>query len=150
MALSLYTDYGLRTLLYLAGKRQRSTIREISDFYAISKDHVAKVVVQLARVGYIRSIRGIGGGLELARQPEDIKIGDVIQVMEGRLALLECVTSSETLCRIQGPCKLRHVMYEAERLQMEYLNSVTLAQITAPLDELIDIRFKKATTETAT
>lgn len=128
MRLSLQTDFSLRTLMYLAARPGRRTIAEIADFFQISQTHVAKVVTMLARAGFVRSIRGIGGGVELARPAEDITIGEVIRASEGSLQLLDCVTVDE-VCVIQQRCKLRRVLSHAERLQMDYLQSVRLTDV---------------------
>jgi len=128
MRLALQTDYALRTLMYLAFQGQRATAADVAQFYDISLPHVAKVVNQLARWGYVRSVRGAGGGIELARAPQSIRIGEVIAAFEGNLHLLECV-GTEDVCVIQPFCKLRGVLAEAERLQTEYLKSVSLADV---------------------
>jgi Rrf2 family nitric oxide-sensitive transcriptional repressor len=128
MRLSLQTDYALRTLLYLGSRPGRAQIGPLADFYQISRDHVAKVVQLLAKKGFIRSIRGSGGGLELARRPESITVGEVIAEFEGNMHLLECV-ATENVCVIQSGCKLKHVLARAEQIQMDYLASVTLAEI---------------------
>lgn len=127
--LTLQTDYALRTLLFLAHTGERGKVSEVAEFYGISAAHVAKVVNQLARLGYVRSIRGAGGGIELGRTPEQIFVGEVIQAFEGQMHLLECVGSDSVVCSIQKFCKLKGVLGEAERRQMEYLNSVTLREV---------------------
>jgi Rrf2 family nitric oxide-sensitive transcriptional repressor len=128
MRLDLQTDYALRTLIYLAVTAKRSTAGEVARFYGISGAHVAKVVNQLARLGYVRSIRGIGGGIELGRPAEEIRIGDVVLAFEGNMHLLECL-SADDVCVIQPFCKLKATLAEAERVQLEYLQSVTLADV---------------------
>ena len=136
--LSLHTDYALRTLLYLAGYPGRASIAQVAEFFRISKDHVAKVVQALVREGYVRSVRGMGGGIELARRPADITIGQVILDFEGNLRLLECV-AAENICVIQPGCRLRSVLAEAERRQIDYLNSVQLSDIVRPGGRLLEI-----------
>ena len=101
---------------------------QVAQLYGVSSDHMAKVVNKLARLGYIRSIRGIGGGIELARQPQAIHLGEVIEAFEGNMNLLECV-ATENVCAIQPFCKLKGVLAEAERVQLDYLNSITLADV---------------------
>ena len=128
MRLSLQTDYALRTLMYLAAREERATVDSVATFYGISAAHVARVVNLLARLGYVRSIRGIGGGIELARRPEAVPLGDVILAFEGNMHLLECV-SAENVCVIESFCRLKKVLAEAERLQLEYLKSQTLADV---------------------
>lgn len=128
MRLSLQTDYSLRTLMFLATKPGRHTVADVAEFFQISQTHVGKIVHQLARQGYLRSIRGIGGGFELARSPDEIRIGEVIQSVEGQVHLLECI-SVDDVCVIQKHCKLRTVLNRAERMQIEYLNSVRLSDV---------------------
>ncbi|QDT77516.1 HTH-type transcriptional repressor NsrR [Gimesia maris] len=128
MQLTMQTDYALRTLMYLASQDDRATVADVAELFQISSHHVAKVVNQLSRLGYIRSVRGMGGGIELAVPLEKIRLGEVIERFEGNLHLLECV-GTENVCIIQPFCKLKGVLAEAERVQLEYLNSVTLADV---------------------
>jgi Rrf2 family transcriptional regulator, nitric oxide-sensitive transcriptional repressor len=128
MRFALQTDFALRTLIYLAVENRRATIGDVAGFYGISAAHVAKVVNQLSRLGYVRSIRGIGGGVELSRAPREISVGEVVLAFEGSLRLLECV-GVEDLCVIQPFCKLKSVLAEAERIQVEYLRGVTLEDV---------------------
>jgi len=129
MRLTTHTDFALRTLMYLATTGQRTTVAEVARLYGVSPNHMAKVVNTLSRLGYIRCIRGIGGGLELAKRPADIRLGEVVEALEGNMHLLECVATDD-VCAIESFCKLKGVLAEAERLQLEYLNNVTLADVT--------------------
>ena len=129
MRLTTQTDFALRTLMYLTARSGRATIAQVAELFGISAHHVAKVVNLLARLGYVRSIRGIGGGIELARRPEEVRLGDFIEAMERNMHLLECV-QTEQVCAIQSFCKLKGVLAEAERVQIEYLNGVTLRDVT--------------------
>lgn len=130
MRLSLQTDYALRTLMFLASKKgkQRATIADVAGCFQISAAHVAKVVNQLSRLGYVRSVRGAGGGIELGRDPAQVRVGDVIVAFEGNMHLLECV-ATEDVCVIQSHCKLRNVLARAEQLQVEYLREVRLSDV---------------------
>ena len=128
MRLRLQTDYALRVLLYLATRPRRATAAEVAEFYRISPHHLGKVVHQLGRLGHLRNVRGPGGGIELARTPEAVSVGEVISTFEGNTHLLECI-GTPGVCVIQPGCRLRGVLAEAERLQMEYLNGVTLADL---------------------
>jgi len=128
MRLTTHTDFALRTLMFLATSGQRSTVADVASLFGISANHVAKVVLQLSRLGYVRSLRGSGGGIELARPSESIRLGELIETLEGNMHLLECV-STENVCVIQPFCKLKGVLAEAERLQLDYLNTQTLRDI---------------------
>lgn len=124
--------------MYLSGIKERATIGQIAEFFEISKDHLAKVVQRLTRLGLVRSVRGIGGGLELARRPDGISVGEVIEQLEGSTQLLECVTAQTQVCVIQPNCKLRRVLAEAERIQMDYLRSIKLSEIAKPGVQLVN------------
>ena len=129
MSLALHTDYALRTLLYLGANRRRATIEETASFYGISAHHLGKVANQLGRLGYVKNLRGPNGGMELVRKPAEITVGAVVRAFEGRsIHLLECIDTLG-VCVIQPGCKLRGVLAEAERRQMEYLDGVTLADL---------------------
>jgi Rrf2 family nitric oxide-sensitive transcriptional repressor len=138
MRLALQTDYALRTLLYLAMTPGRGSIGQVAEFYRISRDHIAKVVNQLGHLGYVHNVRGAGGGIELARQPEEITIGEVVLAFEGNMHLLDCV-ARDGVCVIQPGCLLKGVLGEAERMQMDYLHSVRLADVIPQGRPLIDL-----------
>ena len=138
MRLSLHTDYALRVLMYLAAANSRAKVAEIAGYFDISRDHVAKVTQRLARLGYIRAIRGAGGGLELAMDPAKIRLGSVIVDFEGTMRLLECVGATEPVCCIQSSCRLKQVLAKAEKVQKDYLDGVYLSdvvQVGRPLDK---------------
>jgi Rrf2 family nitric oxide-sensitive transcriptional repressor len=129
--LNLSTDYALRTLLYLATNpaRQVST-REVVQFYNISADHLSKVVQHLSHAGYVRAGRGRTGGLQLGRPATEITVGRIVELFEGPVALLDCV-STEGVCVIQPGCRLRHLLDRAGAQLVETLNGVTLAELVA-------------------
>jgi Rrf2 family nitric oxide-sensitive transcriptional repressor len=128
MRLSLQTDYALRTLMFLATRSGRTTVADVAGFFGISAHHVGKVVHQLGRLGYVINHRGPSGGIALARQPGAITVGRVVQDFEGNMHLLDCVGAPDQ-CVIQAGCTLRRVLNEAERIQMNYLDSVTLESL---------------------
>lgn len=128
MQLTTQTDFALRTLMFLATRSERAHVADVAKLFDISAHHVAKVVNLLARHGYLRSIRGVHGGIELAKDPATIVLGEVIELIEGDLHLLSCVGDDDS-CLIHSFCKLKGVLAEAERLQREYLHSVTLADV---------------------
>lgn len=84
MQLTSFTDYGLRSLIYLASKPERiCSVKEISEYYNnISLNHLIKVIHRLAQLGYINSSKGKGGGIKLAFSPSSMKLGDIIEKLE--------------------------------------------------------------------
>lgn len=132
MRLTQYTDYALRTLIYLGagGGARRHTIREIAESYGISRHHLTKVVQQLHRLGFVETTRGKGGGLVLARNASDIVVGDVVRKLEPATALVECFHPAGS-CTIQGSCKLQRVLRKAFEAFMTALDEFTLADLIA-------------------
>lgn len=136
MRLTSFTDYCLRTLMYLGLKQDELvTISEIAEHYDISRNHLMKVVHELGRLGYIETIRGKHGGMRLNGQPADIRLGDVIRGTENDMALAECMGSSNN-CRLATTCVLRGVLGEALEAFLHVLNRYTLEDLLAPRQEL--------------
>ena len=98
MRLSEYTDYTLRVLMYCAAHRDRLvTIGELAEHHGLSKNHLMKVVNDLARQGLLETTRGRGGGLRLLAEPETIRIGDVVRATETDFRLADMTLG------LQGP-----------------------------------------------
>jgi Rrf2 family transcriptional regulator, nitric oxide-sensitive transcriptional repressor len=138
--LTYYTDYSLRVLIFLAIQRSRtSTIQEISDRFDISRNHLVKVVHNLARGGFIKSYRGKGGGIELACDPAQINIGEVVRYTEGPLQPVECFNPERNECVIAGACGLTHVLAEACNNFMATLERYTLDDVVKRRTQLMRI-----------
>ena len=132
MQLTRYSDYSLRVLMYLAVRPDSlATIEEISEAYGISRAHLMKVVHELGRAGLLETVRGRGGGIQLARAPEAISIGAVVRQTEDKLALVECFEPATSQCRIESACGLRGVLEEALDAFLGTLDRYTLADLVA-------------------
>lgn len=130
MRLTLYTDYSLRVLIYLAGREaQLVTISELADFYRISRNHLVKVVHELGLNGYIQTSRGRHGGIRLAHPAKDIRIGDVVRSTEPDFDLLECFNPTTDNCVISRSCSLKGILSKAQAGFLGVLDSYTLADI---------------------
>ena len=137
MQLTLYTDYSLRVLLYLGLKSRRmATITDIAQSYGISRNHLVKVVHNLATQGFIHSTRGRGGGITLARPAAEINIGDVVRHTEVNFDLVECFDRERNTCPIAAACILKSGLYEAQRAFMGVLDRYTLADVLENKDWL--------------
>ncbi len=129
MRITRYTDYSLRVLLYVALKGDAlSTIGEIASAYDISKNHLMKVVQELAAKGYLLAIRGKNGGMRLNRAPEDINIGTLVRDTEQDLELVECFGSASS-CVITPVCELKQVLHKALNAFFTTLDNYTLADL---------------------
>jgi Rrf2 family nitric oxide-sensitive transcriptional repressor len=132
--LTVYTDFSLRVLMFLALKGDRlATIAEIAQAYGISKNHLMKVAYQLGLAGYVETVRGKGGGLRLARRPEKIVIGEVVRRTEPDMALVPCFAPDEDAsCAILPSCALRGALAKAREAFLAALDGYTLADLARP------------------
>lgn len=130
MRLTLYTDYSLRVLLYLAHKEDgTATITELAEFYNISRNHLVKVVHSLGLKGYILTNRGRHGGIKLALPAKDILIGSVVRSTEPDFDLLECFNPETDQCVVSASCKLKGVIFNAQSSFLGVLDQYTLADM---------------------
>lgn len=130
MRLTVYTDYSLRLLMYIALHQGKlCTIEEVSRGYNISKNHLMKVAHELGMKGFIEAIRGRGGGLRLAKPADQIRVGDVVMSTEPDFTLVECFDHHKNKCVITPVCKLIAVIAEAERAFLVTLNQYTIADM---------------------
>lgn len=130
MRLTDYTDYALRTLMYLGLHREQLvTIREISDAYGISNNHLTKVVHQLGSSGMVQTMRGRGGGLRLAMEPAEINLGAVVRLTEPDFNMVECFDPIRNDCVLAPACQLKDVLRQATDAWLAVLGGVTLDQI---------------------
>jgi Rrf2 family nitric oxide-sensitive transcriptional repressor len=141
MTLSHRTDYALRTLMFLAGNSdgdgpERIPSSRIAQSLDISMNHLVKIVHELARLGYVQTTRGPGGGVQLARPAEEIVIGQVIEDFEGKMHLHDCVTT-RGICVIESNCKLKGIFRQADELQRSFLQRFTLADVLLPRTESV-------------
>ena len=131
MKLTVYSDYTLRVLMYLALHRdQLSTIPEIAAAYDISENHLMKVVHQLGKSGMVESVRGKGGGVRLAMEPDQIRVGRVVRDAEGEAPIVECF-SEHNNCRIAPSCRLAKVLSDGFDALYASLDQYTLADLVA-------------------
>lgn len=130
MKLTAFTDYSLRTLMYLAAQPdRRATINEVATTYGISENHLVKVVHFLGKHGWIDTVRGKGGGMQLAMAPQDIGVGQVVRRTEGAALPAECFESDGGNCLITSCCRLKDVMAQAVNGFYAVLDGYTLADI---------------------
>lgn len=137
MQLTQFTDLGLRVLLYLSYKEREmpATIGEIADSFAVSRNHLVKVVHFMAQQGWLITSRGKGGGLALAHPAAWYRLGSVIRELEALTELIDCDTYP---CRLRGNCKLKGILNQALAAMFEVLDRYTLADaIAEPSQQII-------------
>jgi len=133
MRLADYTDYTLRVLMDCATHPDRLiTIAEIADRHGVSKNHLMKIVNDLARQGVIGTTRGRGGGLRLLKRPDDIRVGDIVRSCETDFRLVECFDRATNSCSLTPTCRLKGLFGSALQAYFKALDAATLADITGP------------------
>ena len=132
MRLSLHTDYALRALMYLTAMREPATTAgAIAGAYGISKNHLVKVLQRLRDLGYVDTVRGRGGGVRLARDPADVRLGAVVRQTEDLGEMVECFNMETNTCPLAQACILQRRLDEALRAYLEVLDRYTLADVSA-------------------
>lgn len=133
MRLAEYTDYTLRVLMYCAARQgEMVTISEMAERHAVSKNHLMKIVNDLARQGLLETTRGRGGGVRLLKDPASIRVGDVVRSSETDFRLVECFDASTNECSLTPRCRLKHVFDAALKAYFKELDGASLADITGP------------------
>lgn len=139
MRLTTYTDYALRSLMYLAVNRDRLvTIQDIASLHSISKNHLTKVVHHLGQLGLVATIRGRNGGLKLGREPADINIGAVVRQTETDFHMAECFHRENNRCVYASACVLEGALTEATAAYLKVLDGVTLEHLVRKTHPRVD------------
>jgi Rrf2 family nitric oxide-sensitive transcriptional repressor len=108
------------------------TIAEIAEAHGISRSHLTKIVMTLAGLGYLETVRGRGGGIRLLQSADRITVGAVVRRTEADFQLVECFDPVASTCRLAGRCRLEQLLRDAMARCLEALDAVTVADLVAP------------------
>jgi Rrf2 family protein len=133
MKISKRGRYGVRLLIDLAENRhcEHITLVSAAERQSISARYLEQVAIILRRAGFIRSIKGAAGGYTLAKPAEDIKVGDVLRVLEGDMLIAEPPAAN---CGKFQRCIWRTVFEPLNRRIAEIIDSETLASLVGTVD----------------
>ena len=127
MKISTKSQYGLRAMIYLAKNKDRiCSLKEISKKEKISFDYLEKIFLKLEKAGLVRSKKGPLGGYYLAKNPEKIKIGEIISALEKNIFLVKCL---DEICPQQSKCLAKNFWKKLNDNINKTLNSITLANL---------------------
>jgi len=130
MRLTTRSNLAMRVLMFCAVNSDRIVRKhEIAVVCNASENHLAQVVNTLAQTGFIQTHRGRSGGLELARAPAKIGVGDVLRTFEGMLPFAECFDAKTNTCPLSEACLLREALIEALEAFYGALDRKTLADL---------------------
>ncbi|KTD01553.1 transcriptional regulator [Legionella geestiana] len=142
MQLTQFTDYSLRALIYIALRKELCTINDIASAYAISSNHLLKIIHNLAKMGVIKTLRGKSGGIMMAQNPSDINLGELVIKLEPNFDVVPCFNADKANCCIAPACKLKRILFEAKERFLDVLKGYTLEDIlenAMPLKALLAI-----------
>jgi Rrf2 family nitric oxide-sensitive transcriptional repressor len=140
LQLTQFSDYALRVAIYLAAHPgEMASVGEISASYRISRNHLAKVVQRLAELGVVSSTKGRGGGLRLARPPEEINVGWLVRQTEPHLDIVECFDPTTNTCPIARVCGLKTALSRAQVAFLAVLDEYTLDSFRPERRQLVAI-----------
>ena len=130
MRLTRFSDNALRCLMFLGiNPGETITVAEIASRMAVSEDHLLKVVRRLSELGYVRSVRGRRGGVQLIRDAGDVNIAEVVRATEENLAIVPCFDPDSHACPIAPVCGLAPAIDEALAAFFRVLEGYTLADL---------------------
>jgi len=130
LKLSTRTRYGTRALLDLA-RHQGDKLVQLKDIARrqnISLHYLEHIIAPLVGAGIVRSMRGARGGLQLTRHPGEIKLSEVVQLLEGAITPVDCVIDPES-CTRSGFCVTREVWGEMKKAIDNTLKVITLQDL---------------------
>lgn len=143
MQLTQFSDIGLRLLMYLAQEQRETpaiTLAEVSSQFAIPRNHLAKVAAKLVKGGWVEAIRGRAGGLRLAIKPSEIRLGQVLRLLEGHVVVIDC---EKLQCRLNKSCELKLILASAYAAFYQVLDQHTLADVSQGLAGKEIVRMQK-------
>ena len=146
MRLSTKGEYASRAMLELSRRYREGPIhsREISKVQEIPPHFLQQILLLLKRAGYLKSRKGRMGGYILAKPPDEINVAEVIRVMDGPLAPIDCVSvMAHETCPMEGTCGLRWLWKDVRDAIAEILEKTTFADLvekSAPPTDLKEVR----------
>jgi Rrf2 family iron-sulfur cluster assembly transcriptional regulator len=123
-------EYGLRGLLFLAKQPtdRLFLVSEVSRAQKIPETYLAKIFQRLSKTGLLKSTRGLNGGFNLGKPAKDITMKQVIEALEGPIALNRCLIRQGE-CEEEKKCPLHEVFEEAQEKFLEVLNRTTIEDL---------------------
>ncbi|QGM21498.1 SUF system Fe-S cluster assembly regulator [Spiribacter sp. 2438] len=125
------TDYGVGILALMAREPEaRFNAASLAASRGLPQPVVSKILKHLARRGILVSYRGAKGGYGLARRPEDISVAEIITVLEGPIALTDCIEEGQSACQYGENCHVSGVWHQINDAVLKALSEISLAEMT--------------------
>ena len=133
MQLTSTTDYAIRIVCYLAAQRQMISTSELSQELSVPSSYIPKITKKLKQAGIIKACEGINGGYQIAKQPENISLRDVISCTESTMAISRCLEKEGGCFRNYiYCCKVHQILLDLQNIYNNRLESVKISDIIRP------------------
>jgi len=132
MKISTKTKYGLRAIIYLADRSKDGcfcSIKKIAESENISPDYLEKIISKLEKAGILKAQKGARGGYFLARPAKKIKLGEVVNILEGKNYFVQCLGGVDNTCSKCGGCLAQNFWQKFQEKLDNFLNSVSLEDL---------------------
>lgn len=125
------SEYGLLALSHIESTTQALSAREIAEGLELPYEITAKTLQKLKEAGFIESSMGTNGGYRLLRPLTQISFAQVIDALEGPIAVVECVDHSDKVCSRNGTCHMSNGMQRLNYKIRELLESISLKELAS-------------------
>ena len=133
MQLTSTTDYAIRIVCYLAAQRQMISTSELSQELSVPSSYIPKITKKLKQAGIIKACEGIKGGYQIAKQPENISLRDVISCTESTMAISRCLEKEGGCSKNYiACCKVHQILLDLQNIYNNRLESVKISDIIRP------------------
>ena len=136
MIVSTKGRYALRVMIDLAEHQSEKYVplKEVAARQEISEKYLENILKVLVQNGFLEGLRGKGGGYRLTRSPDQYTVGEILRLTEGNFSTVACLEPGSGQCSRMGQCRTLPVWRNLDRIVNEYLDSVTLADLTVAED----------------
>lgn len=131
MMISTRGRYALRVLLDLAENRNDgyTAMKKVAERQGLSLKYIERIMPVLSKNRYVEGVHGKGGGYRLAKDPKEYRVGDILRLTEGDLALVTCLECDAKPCERAGNCKTLPMWTEFYNIANNYFDGITLADL---------------------
>ncbi len=129
MQLNITTDYAVRCMMYLAHTKRTTSASEIGEMMCVSKNFVVGIMKKLREAGMVEAVRGTAGGFRLTKEPEQIKLLDVVKTMENNVYISRCLDDGVCNRNAVSFCKVRKFYDKMQQTMEEMMRNVSIAQL---------------------
>lgn len=134
MRMSRLADYAIVLLTHMTAQRSRLyTAIDLSGETGLPAPTVSKVLALLARRGIVSSLRGVKGGYGLTRDPREVRVSEIIEAIDGPIAITDCQTAAGAPCEVERLCPSRRGVHHVAAAIQAALDGITLADLSLPL-----------------